>query len=452
MGKERRKKKFGHRHNPLGRDIMAQRLAGPQKRHKHGEEHQGDDFMDVTTDGFIPPKQSEKIFKYARSLQTEEDAELEAEEAAERPEGAAGGEEEEDDEEDVELEFSDTVSQKSQFTELCSMPDIEADLDPEDERILDELMPQSFVQTRNLADLIMEKIRAKEQAKMEQERLETASQADAVEKPPEIKFDPKVVRVYKAVGKLLSKYRSGKMPKALKILPHLQNWEELLLLTKPHRWTPHAMYQATRIFASNLNEMMAQRFYNAVLLPSVRAHMKATKSMPPHYYMAIRKAIFKQRAFLKGFLLPLCEAGDCGLREAMIIGSVLQKTSMKVVNAAVAMAKIALMPYSGACSLFLRVFIDKQFRLPLGCIDALVQHFGAMLQPEAPRELPVLWHQSLLVFIQRYRNELTPDQIMLLNKVCNRHNHYLITSEIRRELLPIMQRIHAAKTTTTLKK
>ena len=39
--------------------------------------------------------------------------------------------------------------------------------------------------------------------------------------------------------------------------------------------------------------------------------MKAAKSMPPHYYMAIRKAIFKQKAFLKGFLLPLCEEGDC---------------------------------------------------------------------------------------------------------------------------------------------
>lgn len=54
----------------------------------------------------------------------QEEAEQEAEEAAERPAGAAG-EEEEDDEEDVELEFSDTMSQKSQFTEMCSMPDIE---------------------------------------------------------------------------------------------------------------------------------------------------------------------------------------------------------------------------------------------------------------------------------------------------------------------------------------
>ncbi len=33
-----------------------------------------------------------------------------------------------------------------------------------------------------------------------------------------------------------------------------------------------------------------------------------------------RKALFKPGAFFKGFLLPLCEAGNCTLREAVIIG------------------------------------------------------------------------------------------------------------------------------------
>ena len=84
------------------------------------------------------------------------------------------------------------------------------------------------------------------------------------------------------------------------------------------------------------------------------------------------------------------------------------------------MAKMALMPYSGATSLFLRVFFDKRYQLPLGCIDAIVQHFGSQLQhnPSSTYQLPVLWHQCLLTFLQRYKNELTPDQIYLINKVC----------------------------------
>lgn len=45
---------------------------------------------------------------------------------------------------------------------------------------------------------------------------------------------------------VLSKYRSGKLPKAFKIIPALSNWEQVLYLTEPETWTAAAMYQATR--------------------------------------------------------------------------------------------------------------------------------------------------------------------------------------------------------------
>lgn len=38
-------------------------------------------------------------------------------------------------------------------------------------------------------------------------------------------------------------------------------------------------------------------------------------------------------------------------------------------------------------------------------IDALVDHFMSYLSES--RDLPVLWHQSLLVFAQRYRGDIT---------------------------------------------
>ena len=49
------------------------------------------------------------------------------------------------------------------------------------------------------------------------------------------------------------------MPKAFKIIPSLENWEEILFITNPDSWSYQAMFQATRIFASNLNVKMAQR-------------------------------------------------------------------------------------------------------------------------------------------------------------------------------------------------
>jgi len=43
------------------------------------------------------------------------------------------------------------------------------------------------------------------------------------------------------------------------MMPRLRNWEEILFITEPDKWSAAAMYQATRIFASNLSEKMAQR-------------------------------------------------------------------------------------------------------------------------------------------------------------------------------------------------
>lgn len=110
-----------------------------------------------------------------------------------------------------------------------------------------------------------------------------------------------------SVGKLLSRYRSGSLPKAFKIIPSLENWEEILYLTNPDEWTPNAMFQATRIFASNFNAKMAQRFYNLVLLPKVRDDFRESKKLNYHLYMALKKSIYKPAAFFKGILLPLCE-------------------------------------------------------------------------------------------------------------------------------------------------
>ena len=41
-------------------------------------------------------------------------------------------------------------------------------------------------------------------------------------------LDQRVVEMYKNVGLVLRKYRSGKVPKAFKVLPTLSNWEQVM--------------------------------------------------------------------------------------------------------------------------------------------------------------------------------------------------------------------------------
>lgn len=93
----------------------------------------------------------------------------------------------------------------------------------------------------------------------------------------------------------------------MQIVPVLSNWEEILFLTKPEEWSPSASYQATRLFASNLNQRMAQRFYSLILLPRVRENIAANRRLHFWLYQALKKALYKSAAFYKGILLPLCE-------------------------------------------------------------------------------------------------------------------------------------------------
>lgn len=194
------------------------------------------------------------------------------------------------------------------------------------------------------------------------------------------------------------------------------------------------MYAATRIFASNLNPKMAQRFYNLVLLDAVRADIYSNKKLNYHYYAALRKSVYKPAAFFKGVLLPLCSEG-CTLREAVIVASVLQRVSIPVHHSAVAIHKLAMMrEYNGAASIFIKTLLNKKYSLPAPVVSGLVGHFAKFGEDDPDAELPVLWHQALLAFVQRYKNEVGAEGKERLRELMKVHSHPKITVEVRREL------------------
>ncbi|KAH7296909.1 hypothetical protein KP509_26G044500 [Ceratopteris richardii] len=192
------------------------------------------------------------------------------------------------------------------------------------------------------------------------------------------------------------------------------------------------MYQATRIFASNLNAKMAQRFYNLVLLPRVRDDINTNKRLHFALYQALKKSVYKPAAFYKGILLPLCQSRTCNLREAVIIGSVIQKVSIPSLHSSVALLKIAEMEYCGTNSYFMKLLLDKKYALPYRVLDGVMAHFMRFLEDD--RTMPVIWHQCLLSFVQRYKNELKQEDKQDLEKLMRQHKHYLVTPEIKREL------------------
>ena len=287
----------------------------------------------------------------------------------------------------------------------------------------DEMVPQ-----KTLADIIMEKFAEKE--RLEGLDREAGGAGGTAEQMGHL--DPKLVEVYGKVGQLMSRYTTGKVPKAFKIIPTLQNWEDILWLTEPESWSPHATYQATRMFASNFNQKLAQRYYSLVLLPKTREYIQQHRTLHFAMFQALKKAMFKPAAFYKGILIPLCQSGTCTVREAVIFSSVLKRVSIPALHSSAAMLRLAEIEYSGTNSFFLRMLLDKKYALPYRVIDAMVDHF-LRFEGET-RTLPVVWHQCMLIFVQRYKNEIKREDKAALRKLLRKQGHYLISPEVFREL------------------
>merc|ERR1719419_857401 len=104
-----------------------------------------------------------------------------------------------------------------------------------------------------------------------------------------------------------------------------------------------------------------------------------------------------------------------------------------MLHSAAAILKIAEMEYTGGNSIFLRALLDKKYALPYRVIDAMVFHFIRFTRDK--REMPVLWHQAFLTFVQRYKEDISSEQKESLMEVLRAHKHDTITPEIRRELI-----------------
>ncbi|KAJ7672872.1 Bystin-domain-containing protein [Mycena rosella] len=402
------------RHDPLlvqlgGDDLEAKygRVSQPGKRKKSkntGDEEDASegDVAHIRGQVILDPKTSKRIFELARDQQDEMEMADEEEDA--QPSALTRPRLDDDEDEDSDL----------------------GDVEDEDVEEIFNPCGYYFRETRKRGTENAAVIK-----KVHQDR----------EKPdPALGLDPKVVAAYSRLGLFLHKYTSGPLPKIFKVIPSLPAWARLLALTQPENWSPHACLSATRLFISSMKPPQAQLFLSVVLLDAIQADIQQNKKLNVHYYDALRRALYKPGAFFKGIIFPMLDQG-CSLKEAAIVASVLARTKIPVLHASAALIRIAEMDYSGPNSLFIRVLVDKKFDLPYKVVDALVFHFIRLSNTYKARTradadaLPVLWHQSLLVFAQRYASDLTPDQKDALLDVVRATPHAQIGPEIRRELV-----------------
>lgn len=464
--------KTKQRHNPLLKDISSQggnlrtvprssssssQKKKSSKKQRHNDE---DDEENGGGEGFLDASSSRKILQLAKEQQDELEQE---DEIQNKPSFAQSFKNQQIDSEEEEEEDEYSDFEEEEEVEEIVYDEEDAEVDPKDAELFNKYFQSngetnnndddnSFQPTINLADKILAKIQEKEsQQQQQQQSSPDNSNEDAV------LLTPKVILAYEKIGQILSTYTHGKLPKLFKILPSLKNWQDVLYVTNPNSWTPHATYEATKLFVSNLSSNEATVFIETILLPRFRDSIENSDdhSLNYHIYRALKKSLYKPGAFFKGFLLPLVD-GYCSVREATIAASVLTKVSVPVLHSSVALTQLLTRDFNPATTVFIRVLIEKKYALPYQTLDELVFYFmrfrNATINQDENMEnmdidqekttkvnngpqLPVVWHKAFLSFATRYKNDLTDDQKDFLLETVRQRFHPLIGPEIRRELL-----------------
>ncbi|QKX60155.1 uncharacterized protein TRUGW13939_07298 [Talaromyces rugulosus] len=464
------------RHNPLAEDILSSGHLRTTSTSQSGKRKSRTDEDEAAAgDKFIDAKASRKILQIGQDLADEDEAERRAAlgEGIEPVNKAFDFSSRFD--EDAQISDDEDKFGEEQWADEDEVDD--AEIDPNDLDMFNKFIPSGQQDPIfdpqeadanedgsgvNLADLILEKIAAYEAKQSGDDH--PLIQGGGVPEDA-VQIPAKALEVYEKVGLILSRYKSGPLPKPFKILPTLPQWPTLLDITRPDAWTANAVYAGTRIFIS-AKPAIAQEYINTVLLERVRDEIHETRKLNVHVYNSMKKALYKPACFFKGLLFPLVGSGVCTLREAHIVSSVISRVSIPVLHSAAALLRLCEMAAeqtssslssegTGATNIFIRVFLEKKYALPYKVIDALVFHFlrfrntennedemvvdGKQAPPSAAAalnyKLPVLWHQSLLVFAQRYRNDITEDQREALLDLLLVRGHRDIGPEVRRELL-----------------
>jgi essential nuclear protein 1 len=263
---------------------------------------------------------------------------------------------------------------------------------------------------------------------------ENEDQEDNEDIPELVSENPNVVQMFKEIGEYMSHYRSGKIPKAFKSIPSLLNWEQVIEITCPEKWTAAAMLHATRLFSAIASPKACERFYRYYLLPRVLDDIMEYRKLNVHLFAAVKKAVYKPAAFIKGFLLPLCSADTFSLNAAHVIRGVLNSVSLPVFHAATGMIKISQLPISSPVSYVLTGMIYKRYTLPSLAVESLLKYFNKFEGDDEDELMPLSLNSCIHAFVQLYKAELTSEQREQLINLMKTKGHKIARQSTLKEL------------------
>ena len=234
-------------------------------------------------------------------------------------------------------------------------------------------------------------------------------------------LQPKLLKILERASLFLKVYRSGKIPKILRILPCLKNFEEVLWLTRPDTWSEQAIVILTRFFLPKLDKNQLSRFYSLVLAPRLQETIFSSKSYSVHIKKAIKISTAYPSIFFSSIILPICESKRCTNKEGVILSSIIWKYKFPRSVIMSTLVRLTKQPVTSAICMILRVMISKNYLISLRIIDLLIDFFNLNNKKITSTHYKTL----LLVFLKNYSDFLSIEdrkQFLILKPEKNIYN------------------------------
>ncbi|RCH78898.1 snoRNA-binding rRNA-processing protein [Rhizopus stolonifer] len=252
--------------------------------------------------------------------------------------------------------------------------------------------------------------------------------------------DRKVAQVYKKMGQSLAHFTTvDTLPKAIKIIPSLSNWDAVLFLTCPSNWSSEAVLQITLLFLNHIKAIQTKQYFEYVLVHAIKSNLIQHNyvRLDSALYQCLQKAILSHPGiFFKGYLFPQSELGCLSLAEAMILRDMM--TGIPVVYTTMALLQFSTCSITLPVSLLMDALVNQRQPLPYRVIDALVYHYF-----NQSTVVPCIWYQTLDTFISVYHTDMVPIHKKKLldtihNQQCLDHiSHAYLIQNIKDEFINI---------------
>ncbi|KAK3332470.1 Bystin-domain-containing protein [Cercophora scortea] len=140
--------------------------------------------------------------------------------------------------------------------------------------------------------------------------------------PPQTAWAPKIAEA----RTIMCTYTSGPLPELITALPKMITDQgspsralEYLYQAEPERWTPKAVFAATR--ALNQMQPTGQAFYivRELLVPRIREEVSQTNAISHWLYRAIAECLRPPRMFIGAILVGLLFEDDCTVDQVTMV-------------------------------------------------------------------------------------------------------------------------------------